>query len=170
MENFEILKNIIQSRRSIFPKDYTEKTIPLEVIEKILSTAVNAPNHKKTQPWRFTIFRGEEKQKLGETLQNIYKTQTKPENFLDKKMADIGYKVDKADTIISIVVEFSGLVPEWEEVAATAMAVQNMYLLCTAKNLGCYWASPSWVNHLQDTLNLQENQKCLGLFYIGSLD
>lgn len=170
MENFEILKEIIKSRRSIFPKNYTEKEIPLETIEEIISIAQNAPNHKKTRPWRFKIFRGVEKEKLGEHLQYIYKKETPTSLFLQKKYEDIAFKIGKANTIISIVTEFNVIVPQWEEIAATAMAVQNMYLLCTAKNLGCYWSSPNIINHLQDFLHLEENQKCLGLFYIGSID
>ncbi|HAP95565.1 MAG TPA: nitroreductase, partial [Chryseobacterium sp.] len=99
---------------------------------EILSNAVLAPNHKRTKPWRFKTFKGEEKQNLGLELQNIYKEVTPEFQFLQKKYDDIGFKISKANVIISIVVEFSGLVPDWEEIAATSMAVQNMYLTCTA--------------------------------------
>jgi nitroreductase len=57
--------------------------------------------------------------------------------------------------VISIVVEFSGLVPDWEEIAATSMAVQNMYLTCTANRIGCYWSSPKIVNNLKDSLKIE---------------
>lgn len=170
MENAKILKHIIEERRSVFPKDYSEKPIPESIIDEILSAAVLAPNHKKTRPWRFKIFRNEDKNALGEELQSIYKTITPPQIFLEKKYQDIGYKVSKANAVISIVCEFSGLVPEWEEIAATAMAVQNMYLTCTANRVGCYWSSPAMVNHLRTSLKIEENQKCLGLFYMGMID
>ena len=65
--------------------------------------------------------------------------------------------------------DFSGLVPEWEEIAATSMAVQNMYLTCTANNIGCYWSSPKIVEKLTESLKIEENQQCLGLFYMGKL-
>lgn len=170
MTNAETLKTIIELRHSIFPKDYTEKPIPQEILEEILHSTNFTPNHKKTKPWRFKIFRGEEKQKLGQELQQIYKETTPPQTFLEKKHQDIGFKISKADAVISIVVNFSGLVPEWEEIAATAMAVQNMYLTCTANHIGCYWSSPKLVDSLTESLTIEENQKCLGLFYMGSLD
>ena len=44
------------------------------------------------------------------------------------------------------------MVPEWEEIAAVSMAVQNMYLTCTANNIGCYWSSPKIVDHLNDSI------------------
>ncbi|EJL74849.1 nitroreductase family protein [Chryseobacterium populi] len=170
MNKAEILKEIIEQRRSIFPKDYSENEISGEVINEILHSASLAPNHKRTKPWRFKIFKGDEKSRLASEMQAIYKT-TQPEQlFLEKKYQDIGFKINKADAVISIIVNFSGMVPEWEEIAAVSMAVQNMYLTCTANNIGCYWSSPGIVNHLKKSLTIEENQKCLGLFYMGSID
>ena len=107
------------------------------------------------------------KKQLGEKLADIYKQTTNPQSFLEKKYADISDKVSKSNVIITIGVNFSGLLPEWEEIAATAMAVQNMYLTATAHEIGCYWSTPGMINHLNEYLNLDENQKCIGLFYLG---
>ncbi|MGD1320649.1 nitroreductase family protein [Chryseobacterium sp. 2R14A] len=170
MNKAEVLKEIIEQRRSIFPKDYSETQIPQEIINEILHSATLAPNHKRTKPWRFKIFKGEEKVQLASEMQEIYKSVTAPQVFLEKKYNDIGFKINKADTVVSLVVNFSGMVPEWEEIAAVSMAVQNMYLSCTAYNIGCYWSSPKLVDHLKDSLTIEENQKCLGLFYMGNLD
>ena len=169
MEKAEILKNIIETRRSIYPKSYSTEEIEEEVLVEILNSANFAPNHKKTKPWRFRVFRGEEKNQLGAHLAEIYKQTTRPEAFLEKKYLDIVDKAVKSDAVITIVVNFSGLLPEWEEIAATSMAVQNMYLTATAHEIGCYWSSPGMINHLAEFLNLEENQKCLGLFYVGKV-
>lgn len=169
MNNASILKEIIEQRRSIFPKDYTDTEIPQEILEEILNAATFAPNHKRTKPWRFKIFKGEEKAQLALEMQAIYKAITPEQFFLEKKYNDIGFKINKADVVVSIVVNFSGMVPEWEEIAATSMAVQNMYLTCTANNIGCYWSSPRIVDDLKDSLTIEENQKCLGLFYMGKV-
>jgi nitroreductase len=170
MNHAEILKQIIEQRRSIFPKDYSETEISQEILDEILHSATLAPNHKRTKPWRFKIFKGEEKAKLASEMQAIYKVIQPEQTFLEKKYQDIGFKINKADAVVSIVVNFSGMVPEWEEIAAVSMAVQNMYLTCTANNIGCYWGSPAIVNHLKESLTIEENQKCLGLFYMGKVD
>ena len=164
-----ILKEIIESRRSIFPKDYTGEEIEQEILDEILRSATFAPNHKRTKPWRFKIFKGEEKSRLGEKLAEIYKNTVAPQHFLEKKYLSISEKATKANVIVTISVNFSGLLPEWEEIAATAMAVQNMYLTCTAHGIGSYWSSPGMIKHLDEFLNLEENQKCYGLFYIGKI-
>lgn len=165
--NPEALKQIIQSRRSIFPKDYSGDTIPQNILEEILYSASLAPNHKRTKPFHFKLFQGEEKNQLGQQLAKIYKEITKPEAFLEKKYLDISLKIEKSNALVAVCVNFSGLVPEWEEIAAVAMGVQNMYLTCTANNVGCYWSTPNMKDYIGDYLGLEENQKCLGFFYMG---
>lgn len=169
MEEQYILKKIIESRRSIFPRDYSGEEIENKIIEEILNSAHFAPNHKRTKPWRFKVFRSEEKNELAEKLAEIYKIKTPPEVFLEKKYQDISNKISKADTVITTSINFSGLVPEWEEIAAVAMAVQNMYLTATANKIGCYWSTPAIANHLGEFIGLEETQKCYGLFYLGKI-
>lgn len=167
MEDSEVLKNIIKQRRSVYPKDYSGEKIPQETLGEILNSAQFAPSHKKTRPWRFRILQNDDLKNLGAELQRIYKETTPEHLFLQKKYEDIALKISQTDAVIPIVVNFSGLVPEWEEIAAVAMAVQNMYLTCTANGVGCYWSSPGFAQNLQNFLKLEENQKCIGLFYMG---
>ena len=58
-------------------------------------------------------------------------------------------------------------VPEWEEIAATAMAVQNMWLVATELGIGAYWSSPGLINYFGEFLNLAQGERCLGFFYMG---
>lgn len=169
MEKTRILKEIIESRKSTFPRDYSQESIDDDIISEIVESGNFAPQHKRTKPWRFKIFKGEEKNKLGAKLAELYKSTISPQTFLEKKYIDISEKIKKTDAIVTIVVNFSGLVPEWEEIAATSMAVQNMYLTANAHEVGCYWSSPGLVSHLTDYLKLEENQRCLGLFYLGKV-
>ncbi len=89
--------------------------------------------------------------------------------FLQKKYEDIGNKFSKSNVVLTVSVNFSGLVPEWEEIAATAMAVQNMHLTCAANNVGAYWGTPGMKDYLGKFLQLEENQKCYGLFFMGMI-
>lgn len=169
MTEATVLKQIIERRRSIVPKDYSTTPIPQPLLNEVLNAANFAPNHKRTKPWRFKVYRADEKKAFGELLAATYKRITPPALFLEKKYADITDKVNKSDTVLAIVINFSGLVPQWEEVAATAMAVQNIYLTCTANNVGGYWSTPDLKDHISDFLALEENQQCYGLFYMGMI-
>ena len=61
-------------------------------------------------------------------------------------------------------------VPEWEEQAALAMAVQNMWLCCTEFGIGSYWSSPGLITYMDEFFDLNEGEKCLGFFYMGYYD
>ena len=42
--------------------------LPRELIEKLLSAAVQAPNHYKVRPWRFVVLTGSARNKLGDVF------------------------------------------------------------------------------------------------------
>ncbi|RZL31463.1 MAG: nitroreductase [Pedobacter sp.] len=165
--DFEVLKKLIQNRRSIFPVDYLAKEIEDDVIEQILESANYAPTHKLTQPWRFTVLTGQAKSKLGVKLGEIYQSTIPAEKFLQKKFDSFAQKTEQAACIMAINIQFSGKLPEWEEIAAVACAVQNMALTAEALNIGAYWSSPPLISGLGEFLDLQENERCYGLFYMG---
>ena len=63
-------------------------------------------------------------------------------------------------------------IPEWEEAAATACAVQNMHLQASAeKGLACYWSS--WHEACRDSrpmhefLGMAPGDKCFGFFIVA---
>ncbi|WP_028296407.1 nitroreductase family protein [Olivibacter sitiensis] len=157
----------IKYRRSIFPASYSDQEISKDTLITLLECANDAPTHKRTEPWRFTVFRKQGLVRLAEKLAEIYKDSVDNELFVQKKY-DVTYeKVTQSSAVLAIVVNYSGKVPEWEELAAVSCAVQNIWLAAAAKGIGSYWSSPSSATQLSEFLNLKENQQCLGLFYMG---
>ena len=62
-------------------------------------------------------------------------------------------------------------VPENEEIAAMAMAVQNMWLTCTEKGIGGYWGSATGLlTNIDSIVPLLNGEKCYGFFYMGYSD
>ena len=163
-----VINNIIRTRRSIFPPSYTSQEIPEEIIREILENANFAPTHKLTEPWRFMVFKGEGLKTLAKFFTDRYKAITPPESFSQARYEAAGEKVLKSNCVIVINMEtHSDKIPEWEETAAVACAVQNMWLTATAHHIGSYWSSPGVLPELAQFLNLPENQKSLGLFFMG---
>jgi nitroreductase len=159
--------DLIKNRRSVFPAQYITKPIAKADIEKILEAANWAPNHKKTEPWRFKVIQGEKKAELGEFLSDTYIDITpKPKQIKAKKLIE---NPKRAGAIIAICMQRDPLesIPEWEEIAATAMAVQNMWLCCTELGIGCYWSSPGLIQYMDEFLPMEEGEKCFGFFYMG---
>ncbi len=167
---YESVKQAIKQRRAIFPPSYIQKEIPKTLLIELLDCANAAPTHKLTQPWRFVVFRENGLIKLAEQLAEQYKMHTPPEQFLQKKYENTREKVLQSGAVIAIVVSYSGALPQWEELAATACAVQNLWLAASATGIGGYWSSPATIKYLDEFLSLNGNEECVGFFYMGFHD
>lgn len=170
--SFEDLTEIIRKRRSVFPNMYNDREITDETILQILENANWAPNHKKTEPWRFKIFKGDSRNDLSEYLGAYYKSNIDPEKFSDIKYKKTLKKPLQSACVIALCMynDPSVSIPEWEELAAVSCAVQNMWLSCTALGIGSYWSSPRSILEANEFLALGEHEKCIGLFYMGYYD
>ena len=160
---------LLRTRRSIFPATYTDRPIERAVLEEILENANYAPTHRLTEPWRFKVFRGAGKDVLEQQLVANYATVTPAEQRSEKKVSKMRGKLDRSDTVIALCMQRDpkARVPEWEEIAATAMAVQNLWLSCHAHGIGCYWSSPAAALHGGPAFRLAAGERCLGLLYMG---
>ncbi|RMB56464.1 nitroreductase [Dokdonia sinensis] len=162
----------IKNRRSHFPAEFIDKHIEKEKLRLLLEASQYAPSHKKTYPWRFKVVQGASQKDLGEFLAKTYESITPAEKFSDFKRNKLLNNPQKAGAIIAICMQRDPKerIPEWEEIASTAMAVQNMWLCLSDLGLGGYWSSPSLIAHAGTFLKLPEGQKCLGFFYVGYID
>lgn len=160
----------IQKRRAVFAAAYNGTPISKDKIEQILATANWAPTHKRTEPWRFHVFLGESLQKLSDYLSDYYVANTPETEYSEVKHKKAGENPLKAGAVIAIVMKKHEGIPEWEEIAAVAMAVQNMWLACTALGIGAYWATPKAALESHLFLELAEEERCLGFFYMGNSD
>jgi len=166
------VRDAIASRRSSYPDQFMDKEIPKELIETLLESANCAPSHRKTYPWRFIVYRGQAKTDLGNFLAQTYKTITPEEKYSSFKHKKIAGKCLKSGAVIAVCMQrdLKERVPEWEEIAATAMAVQNVWLRLKEFGLGGYWSTPALKDYFKNFYELDEGQKCLGFFYLGFLE
>jgi len=164
-----IISKYIQSRKSVYPPLYIKKEIPVDIIDEILKNAHRAPTHKLTQPWKFKVLKGNAKKRLGIFLASKYKEINTGASFSERKYKKLKQNPILADTIIAIILnrDIEETIPEWEEVASVAMAVQNMWLTASAYSIGSYWSSPGLIKYTNRFFNLNTNEKCLGFFYMG---
>ncbi len=165
------INDLIRRRRSIFPKSYfQDKPVERPVIEQLLENANWAPTHKLTEPWRFQVFHStESRNALGDYLSDYYRRNTPPEVFSEEKMLKSGENPRRSGAVIAIILhrDPQESLPEFEEIAAVAMAVQNMWLTCTDLGLGCYWGTSKAALESHNFLGLAPNERCLGFFYLG---
>ena len=162
--NKETLNSVIRNRKSIYPKDYATGEIPDDIINEVLLNANHAPTHRMTQPWFFKVYKNESKQKLINIISKIDESKIskiKHDKFIQK--------INDSNTIISIFLnrDKKERLPEWEEIAAVSMAVQNMWLTCYVNNIGSYWSTPGFIQEYGKLVNLDNNESSLGFFFMG---
>ena len=166
------INDIIQKRRAVYPNQYENAEIEDSFIKLLLKNANAAPTHKLTQPWFFKVYKGDSKDNLAIEMANFYEQFSNESKLNEIKKKKIIEKCKLSNCIIAIFMKKDSLkrVPEWEEIAATAMAVQNMWLTCAAKNVGCYWSTPKYTSLMGDFFKLKDEEKSLGFFYLGKFN
>ncbi|WP_078427921.1 nitroreductase family protein [Alkalihalobacterium alkalinitrilicum] len=170
MELFDAIK----TRRSIGV--VKSDPIPIEYIQQILEAGTFAPNHFKTEPWRFFVLTGVSREKLGEVFEEISKSdadnRTNPE--LIKKIERVKKNPLRAPVIITVGVEPSTKknVVIQEEYAAVSAAIQNMLLAGHALGLGAIWRTGAICYHkkVSDFFGMSDRGEILGFIYLGFPD
>lgn len=164
------VNQLIRKRRSISPNSFVQgKQIPREIIEDLLENANWAPTHRMTEPWRFKVMTGDSLNTLSEYLGDYYEKNTPQEKYSEMKHKKTMKKPLQSSHVIAICMQRDSKesVPLGEEIAAVAMAVQNIWLSGLAHGIGMYWSSPKSMYNASGFLGLQEGESCLGVLYMG---
>ncbi len=167
-ESMSVL-DIIKARRTIGAMQ--DKDVSEDAINLMLEAGTWAPNHKKTEPWKFRVFTGDSRVRLGDEMERIMKQKTAhlSEEEALKKTTKAKKGPLRAPVIIAVAVSPSGKVPEIEEISAVAASIQNMLLVAEEQGLATIWRTGDIVyqSELNDFLSLEEDDKLLGLIYVG---
>lgn len=164
-----LVNHIIRNRRSVFTQQFEPgKAIPDELIWQLLENANWAPTHKLTEPWRFTVYSGEGLKILAEQQAAIYKEFAGPK-FKQGKYEQMQNVPLLCSHVIAVGMKRHHDIPEMEEVAAVACAVQNMHLTATAYGIGGYWSTGgiTFIEEAKALFNLGAEDKLMGFFYLG---
>ena len=169
--NLSEITELIKSRRTIYPEQFSDRKVHKEQLELLLNNAQWAPTHGNTQPWRFKVFTEDGLQKLSDFLGKTYLKLIPKEDQNDLKLAKLITRPLKSSVVIAVCMERQKeeKILEIEEIQAVACAIQNLHLSCTAYGLGGFWSTPKLIysDEMNEFLKLNPKDKCLGLFYIG---
>lgn len=146
--------------------------VPRELIEKILSAAVQAPNHYKVRPWRFVVLTGDGRKKLGDVFAASFAERhpdTPPEG-LDKTRA----LPLRAPVVIAVAADKPNepKVIEMENISAASAAGYIILLTASALGLGAIWRTGEWARDpkVKEFLGFDADQHIIGFIYIGYPD
>lgn len=165
----------IESRQSI--GRVTQEPVPREMIERLLESAVHAPNHRITEPWRFHVFtgkgRGEFAKARAETARLMAEVEGDDEDLISGRVSRERKKAFRSPVVIAVISE-SGRdeVETLENYAACAAAVQNMQLTAHSLGLGCIWRTGpvAYHEHMRAFFGLEDDDRMVAYLYLGYPD
>lgn len=169
---FSTISTIIKKRRTIKPFMMNGSKIHDEQITELLELADWAPTHGLTEPWRFTVYANAAK--FCHSHAELYLQSTPADEFNKGVYDNLFHQGDNASHVIIAVMQRGNLpkIPAFEEMAATACAVQNLLLGATALNLASYWGTGGMILKpaMKAFLNLRDEDEVMGVLYLGHAD
>lgn len=165
----EVLLEALRSRRS-FPLDALDPT-PIEpaMVERMLEAANWAPSHRRSEPWRFVVFAGEQRGIVGEALAEAYRRMAPDPGFSAQRHEALRAKVWKAPVWIALGMHVDPNMVEWEETVAFGCAVHNAWTMACAQGLACKWTSGATATHahVAEMVGFEADVRLHGFLYVG---
>ncbi|HEY8258926.1 MAG TPA: nitroreductase [Gemmatimonadales bacterium] len=160
----------IQRRTSV--RRFRPDPIPRETIERLLDSAVRAPNHKLTQPWRFAVLTGDAIARFAALrARHRVKRYADPESPEARAAADKMRK-ETAETPAILVVMCAVSNDEntrEEDYAATMMAIANLMIAAESLGLGTYLRTGGILREpeLVSMVDLSPGYRIVGVVMLG---
>jgi nitroreductase len=151
--------------------------VPKELIERILESAVHAPNHRLTEPWRFHVFTGKGRGELARARAEIARLQAEAEGESQElavgRISRERKKAFRAPVVIAVICEAGrDEIETLENYAACACAVQNMQLTAHSLGLAAMWRTGpvAYHEHMRRFFGLREVDTVVAHLYVGYPD
>jgi nitroreductase len=169
------LKKAIETRRSV--GRVKPDPVPRELVEEILESAVHAPNHRITEPWRFHVFsgkgRGELAKARAELARLMAEAEGEEEDTIAGRVSRERKKAFRAPVVIAVISKTGrDEIETLENYAACAAAVQNMQLTAHSLGLATIWRTGSlaYHPHMRDLFDLEKDDRIVAYLYLGYSD
>jgi nitroreductase len=163
MTIFEVIKR----RRSV--GKMTEQVPTREQIEQILEAATHAPNHHKTEPWKFFVIAGKARKELGEVMAQSLAERQK--DVLPPVLNKERNKPLRSPILIAVTADhpIQPNVVAIENIEATAAAVQNMLLTAEELGLTAVWRTgdAAYSPQIKHWLGLAPEDYIIAFIYLG---
>ncbi|HYY90113.1 MAG TPA: nitroreductase [Chloroflexota bacterium] len=165
------VQNLIANRRTI--RRFAPDRVPRETIERLLSAAVQAPNHRRTQPWRFFVL--DRDGPAREAVANLaYEAALERAAVVDdaaRGRAEAKRQEIRNTPVVMIVYATPGRDEETthENYAAVCCGVQNLMLAALEEGLVSGWSTGGLAKHprLRELVGAEPDWQLVSLLYLG---
>ena len=164
------LIDYLSTRRSIPAFQMSAPGPSKSEVEEMLKLASRVPDHGKLAPWRFIVYRGEERQRISEALARIALAD-KPD--LSEEMVKVeNTRLTRAPVVIAVVSRAAPhfKIPEWEQVMSAGAVCLNLVMAANAHGFASNWLTEWYAfdERAYPTLGVEPGEKVAGFIHIGT--
>ena len=141
-------------------------------IEEILRLGMRVPDHGKIAPWRFIVYSGNERVRIGEELlaMALKKKPDLPEEMINVEKT----RFTRAPIVIGVISTAAPhfKIPEWEQVMSAGAVCLNLLMAANAMGYVSNWLT-EWFAFDEDAfpiIGVKPGEKVAGFIHIGSTD
>lgn len=163
-ETFELLL----SRRSGSAKAMKGPGPDAEELDRILSAGVRVPDHGKLTPWRFILFQGEGRKRMGEILAAVVagERDSSPERIAQERERFL-----RAPIVVGVVSRIREQIPIpiWEQQLSAGAVCMNIVIAAHAAGYVANWITEWCAYHpaVLERIGLKPTERIAGFIYIG---
>lgn len=170
MPTLQPLLQYLSTRRSIPAPQMTEPGPTRDELVSMLTLASRVPDHGKLAPWRFIVYRGEQRNLLGKELLKIALAKTPDLSEELQKVEEA--RLTRAPVVIAVISRAAPHVkiPVWEQELSAGAVCLNLFMAANAHGYAANWLS-EWVAYdeaAKAVLGIAPEEKVAGFMYVGS--
>lgn len=160
------LLHALSTRRTA--SGFADAVPPRAVLERIIEAATWAPNHRKTEPWRFHVVAGDARIELGDRLGAWMQS---AEGASEAKIESTRKKLVRSPVIVVVIQPGSPDDPmrDLEDYAAASCATQNLLLAAHGEGLASKWSTGAMATMPPafEYFGLAPTDRIVGFVYLG---
>jgi nitroreductase len=160
----------LSQRRSVKPDKLLGPAPTDAELMQILGVGTRVPDHKKLAPWRFILFEGDSRARIGEVFaEACVREEKEPPSHVRLDMERNRFM--RAPMVIGVVSSLKKKpgAPEWEQVLSAGALCFNVCLAANALGFGTSWIT-EWVAYspfVCSALQLKEGERIAGFIHLG---
>lgn len=162
--------DLLLSRRSGSAKAMTVPGPSPAQVNILLRAASRVPDHGKLFPWRFIVFSGAARGRMGDLLAECL-IASDPQATSERLQQERG-RFLRAPVVIAVVsrVREAIPVPEWEQILSAGAVCQTLLIAAHAMGFVANWITEWGAYHplVKNRLGLKSGERIAGFVYIGT--
>ena len=160
--------DLLLSRRSGSAKAMTGPGPDANQLRAILTAAVRVPDHGKIMPWRFIVFEGESRNRMGEHLAECT---AKDRNCTPAQIQQERERFLRAPVVLAVVSRLRERIPIpiWEQQLSAGAVCQTVLIAAHAMGFVAQWITEwcAYDHAVLERIGLKAGERVAGYIYIG---